>query len=876
MMAERLVRSAIPATNLHRLEQVELAWNTIPQDDIRHIYDRLYARLQDCIVAKEGYTRYRRIGEFNRTTLPYPLPSFSPLFDAVNVVQYKFATSSDLRSAIGAAVAERRTRFNTRLGRPRIFACGNRAGQCRLSIGFLGGSPVSPPFYSGYIRTLITLIGSQDLIVKSRLNLVTHSLIRTAISYHSNVVDFNYSESTASVLLQGESFKRGPMGHSINAPIPTNASDAKPAKSWPTAGVYHPAILMVLMDHSWPRCGEHKWPKLGPYDFNSNGPSMYHFTDTRWPTDGKPCFYPTASSRPAVPAVKPQSADCGLLHWMRTCVMSNKLAADAIPPILSYSAQFRSQHGQVYAGRPCGHEFDLWSSQVPLQISCTITSAKGQLSTSVRAIYHEAGSSYSAAVWGVLNKQLLDPYHIRKVQTVGSTLIMFHSCRYVHSWNRHVRTDENPYDMTMIYVQRTNYDEHVDSQNNVFLVETCRLPASINGYYKFLEQLLEDVPPWLRGHMWLDDRDGAPPHNDGCSVITSISTSKKVGSANPITWPARSPDLNTDVFSWAHVKSLVYETRVDMALDNVATIIDACDTIDFLKQRRAGTWNWTGEMTTADVNGETTWYSREKSCFLPNCQATYNQPREKQLMRRVLRPAYSLAGGDLHLQFVTRDFLFELGYRTARTASRGSNNASKHLTGLELNWADARKRFHSELPYCEAVSILIEGLDASRRCEEVTDQCPATARPLPVLNVSRDLGKDNGGEKNGERKGNRSGCKEVAKERGDRRTLMKLLETESYCRNAVVKNEQVKANTGNGHVQQPMLCCSNSRGGVVVRLLVFHLGEPGSIPGGVALGFSHAEIVPDDSTRRRVFSGISHFPRSCIPALLHIHLSLPS
>ncbi|KAJ8897386.1 hypothetical protein PR048_002732 [Dryococelus australis] len=41
----------------------------------------------------------------------------------------------------------------------------------------------------------------------------------------------------------------------------------------------------------------------------------------------------------------------------------------------------------------------------------------------------------------------------------------------------------------------------------------------------------------------------------------------------------------------------------------------------------------------------------------------------------------------------------------------------------------------------------------------------------------------------------------------------------------------------------------------------------------VAPGFSHAGSVPDDASGRRVFSGIS---RTCVPALLHTHLTSPS
>ncbi|KAJ8890078.1 hypothetical protein PR048_009585 [Dryococelus australis] len=54
-----------------------------------------------------------------------------------------------------------------------------------------------------------------------------------------------------------------------------------------------------------------------------------------------------------------------------------------------------------------------------------------------------------------------------------------------------------------------------------------------------------------------------------------------------------------------------------------------------------------------------------------------------------------------------------------------------------------------------------------------------------------------------------------------------------------------------------------------VRLLASHLGEPVQSPGQVTSGFSQVVIVPDDADGRRIFSGISRFPRPFIPALLH-------
>ncbi|KAJ8874915.1 hypothetical protein PR048_022805 [Dryococelus australis] len=69
---------------------------------------------------------------------------------------------------------------------------------------------------------------------------------------------------------------------------------------------------------------------------------------------------------------------------------------------------------------------------------------------------------------------------------------------------------------------------------------------------------------------------------------------------------------------------------------------------------------------------------------------------------------------------------------------------------------------------------------------------------------------------------------------------------------------------------------SPDRGGVVVRPPASHRCEPGSIPGQVAPGFSDGGIVPDDAAGRRIFSGISGFPRLCITALLHARLASPS
>ncbi|KAJ8883015.1 hypothetical protein PR048_014854 [Dryococelus australis] len=67
----------------------------------------------------------------------------------------------------------KRTGLDSRWGRSRIFAFGNRAGRCRWYTGFLGDLTFPPLLHSGAVpySSRFTLIGSRDLGVKSRINL---------------------------------------------------------------------------------------------------------------------------------------------------------------------------------------------------------------------------------------------------------------------------------------------------------------------------------------------------------------------------------------------------------------------------------------------------------------------------------------------------------------------------------------------------------------------------------------------------------------------------------------------------------------------------------------------------------------------------------
>ncbi|KAJ8871333.1 hypothetical protein PR048_027650 [Dryococelus australis] len=76
-----------------------------------------------------------------------------------------------------------------------IFACGNRAGRCRWSAGFLRDIPFLPPLHSGAASysPRFTLIDSQDLVAKRRPNLSTYAKVTEA-----NVVEFLQRRSALS------------------------------------------------------------------------------------------------------------------------------------------------------------------------------------------------------------------------------------------------------------------------------------------------------------------------------------------------------------------------------------------------------------------------------------------------------------------------------------------------------------------------------------------------------------------------------------------------------------------------------------------------------------------------------------------------------
>jgi len=59
--------------------------------------------------------------------------------------------------------------------------------------------------------------------------------------------------------------------------------------------------------------------------------------------------------------------------------------------------------------------------------------------------------------------------------------------------------------------------------------------------------------------------DGAPPHYTirVRELLNELFPNRWLGRDGPVTWPPRSPDLTPlDYYLWGHMKTLVYETKV--------------------------------------------------------------------------------------------------------------------------------------------------------------------------------------------------------------------------------------------------------------------------------------------------------------------------
>jgi len=80
-----------------------------------------------------------------------------------------------------------------------------------------------------------------------------------------------------------------------------------------------------------------------------------------------------------------------------------------------------------------------------------------------------------------------------------------------------------------------------------------------------LQGLLEDIPLMVRSHMYFQ-HDGAPPHytRHVREYLNESFPNHWLGHGGPLAWAQRSPDLTPlDYYLWGHMKTSVYETKVE-------------------------------------------------------------------------------------------------------------------------------------------------------------------------------------------------------------------------------------------------------------------------------------------------------------------------
>jgi len=233
-------------------------------------------------------------------------------------------------------------------------------------------------------------------------------------------------------------------------------------------------------------------------------------------------------------------------------------------------------------------------------------------STSTRAIAAQVGMSQSA-VWKVMNRIGLHPYHLQKVQGLvdGDYQRRVNFCHWVtqqtnrepdflnkvlftdeatftrngyfNCHNKHVWANANPHASFVNHNQtqfKINVWVGILGDN---LIGPYLLPQNLNGhiYLTFLQEtlpdLLEDVPIALRRRMWFQ-QDGTPAHftRDVRAFLHNSFPGRWIGRHGAVEWPARSPDLSPlDYYLWGHLKSLVYETPVNDPETLVARLVAA-------------------------------------------------------------------------------------------------------------------------------------------------------------------------------------------------------------------------------------------------------------------------------------------------------------
>jgi hypothetical protein len=242
---------------------------------------------------------------------------------------------------------------------------------------------------------------------------------------------------------------------------------------------------------------------------------------------------------------------------------------------------------------------------------CVINHIQHSPGTSTRRISYRTGLSKNK-VWRILHKENLYPFRLQKVQNLLPTDYpqRLNFCHWLldnadkvysilftdeatftrngvfNSRNTHLWSEENPHGAVETSFQ---HRFHINVWCGVIddkILGPFVFNENLTGdaYAHFLKNnlpvLLEDVPLQTRLQM-IYQHDGATPH---FSLVARQHLNANflnwIGRGGPINWPPRSPDLTPlDYFIWGHMKTIVYQQKVDTKEELLIRIQNATEFI---------------------------------------------------------------------------------------------------------------------------------------------------------------------------------------------------------------------------------------------------------------------------------------------------------
>jgi len=200
-------------------------------------------------------------------------------------------------------------------------------------------------------------------------------------------------------------------------------------------------------------------------------------------------------------------------------------------------------------------------------------------------------------VWRTLHEENLHPYHDHRVQQLepGDPAQRMDLCHWItvhpqlltiilftdeasftrdsinNSRNAHTWSHDNPYKTSVTKFQRRFLVNIWWGLLGKKLIGPFVFDNNLTGntYEVFLRNelpgLLEDIPLMIRSQMYFQ-HDGASPHYTWRvrEYLNESFPNRWLGHGGPVAWPPRSSDRTPhDYYLWGHMKTLVYETKVD-------------------------------------------------------------------------------------------------------------------------------------------------------------------------------------------------------------------------------------------------------------------------------------------------------------------------